>query len=68
MNILSDFRAKNILKYYWLCDEIFANWIVQILKPYGKSILDIGCGNGLLAMGSFSISSSSPTMTPVRHP
>ena len=48
MKILSDFRAKNIVKYYWLCDEIFANWIVQILKPYGKSILDIGCGNGFM--------------------
>lgn len=48
MNTLSYFRSKNIKSYHWLCDESLANWIVEKMKPYGTSILDIGCGNGFM--------------------
>ena len=48
MSILSIYRANTINKYYWLCDDNFAKWIVGHLTPYGNSILDVGCGNGFM--------------------
>lgn len=48
MNTFSDFRAINYEKYSWLCDAGFANWVIENIKPYGNSILDIGCGNGFM--------------------
>lgn len=48
MNTLSAYRSANIEKYYWLCDDLFAKWIVEMLKPYGTSIVDVGCGNGFM--------------------
>lgn len=48
MSTLSNFRANTLNKYSWLCDDVFARWIVGHLSPYGKSILDVGCGNGFM--------------------
>lgn len=48
MNLLSKNRADNFFRYKWLCDPILANWIVDILQPYGKKLLDVGCGNGYM--------------------
>ena len=48
MNLLSDYRASNFSKYSWLCDDTLARWLVNHLKCYGNSIIDIGCGDGFM--------------------
>ena len=48
MNLFSDYRACNFSKYSWLCDDILARWLVNHLKCYGNSIIDVGCGNGFM--------------------
>lgn len=48
MILISKNRADNFYKYKWLCDPLFATWIVNILRAYGETILDVGCGNGYM--------------------
>ena len=48
MNLLSKNRADNFFRYKWLCDPVFATWIADMLYPYGKTLLDVGCGNGYM--------------------
>lgn len=48
MILISQTRADNFHRYKWLCDPILGAWIVHMLRPYGKSILDVGCGNGYM--------------------
>lgn len=48
MNFFSKRRADNLSQYNWLCNPVLANWIVDMLKVYGTSILDVGCGNGYM--------------------
>lgn len=48
MNIISEVRAKHFSKYKWLCDPLFSQWIVENVSAYGKTILDVGCGNGYM--------------------
>lgn len=48
MNVFSEYRAVHMNKYRWLSDDLFARWIVNKVSPYGKSILDVGCGDGFM--------------------
>lgn len=48
MNLISKQRADNFDKYQWLCDPNLAAWIIGIVRAYGKSIVDVGCGNGYM--------------------
>lgn len=48
MNLISKGRADNFNRYEWLCDSNFGEWIVKILSTYGKTIIDVGCGNGYM--------------------
>ena len=48
MNEFTELRASNYEQYRWLCDDLFAKWIVNKISPYGKTILDVGCGNGFM--------------------
>lgn len=47
-NSFSKYRAENFEQYEWLCDRLLAEWIIRMVKPYGDSIIDIGCGNGFM--------------------
>lgn len=48
MTELSFSRAETLERLPWLCDDVFATWLVRMLAPYGSSILDVGCGSGYM--------------------
>lgn len=48
MSLIPEERLETFSSYYWLHDKTFASWLVKMLAPYGKSILDVGCGDGTM--------------------
>ena len=46
MKPLSDKRIKELAGYDWLHDEIFSKWLVRELSPLGRSLCDVGAGDG----------------------
>ena len=48
MSILSQKRVALLPKAYWLNDECFAKWLVRHLSPFGRTICDVGAGDGFM--------------------
>lgn len=48
MSIFSPTRVALLPKCFWLNDECFANWLTGHLTPLGRSICDVGAGDGFM--------------------
>jgi len=48
MSIFSQKRVALLSKCFWLHDKCFANWLASHLTPLGRTICDVGAGDGFM--------------------
>ena len=48
MSIFSQTRVAMLPKCFWLHDKYFANWLTDHLTPLGRTICDVGAGDGFM--------------------
>lgn len=48
MSVFSQSRVALSHKCFWLRDDLFARWLAAHLAPFGRTICDVGAGDGFM--------------------